>query len=309
MDLLRVISHHKARLATPIRTVQKMYSDTDLDSIPFADSMYSPGGVSPKRPLLLIEPSYKINGEDKKRSRSVQTSGERDGKATVRPPPDSKVDAKVGATSVFDSKTSETPSSDTKGDTRTPNLNTKEDPKASKSSTSDPKVGDKATIKSRSNSFSKTNSKDAEKSDSDSKVAEISSDHLTTKMSGRKQLNNASGNVIQSTSSNPTPSSSASGSDKTGGSMTSPVKPEGEKMSGAEPPTSRPALEENIVLGVALEGSKRTLPIEEGMASPSSHADANDLASFRKGNVSSNTDKGKKNDQVPAAPGSTSDNE
>ncbi|KAK9949390.1 hypothetical protein M0R45_004915 [Rubus argutus] len=254
MDLLRVISHHKARLATPIRTVQKMYSDTDLDSIPFA--------------------GFNINGEDKKRSRSVQTSGERDGKATVRPPPDSKVDAKVGATSVFDSKFSETPSSDTKGDTRTPNLNTKEDPKASKSSTSDPKV------------------------------AEISSDHLTKKMSGGKQLNNASGNVIQSTSSNPTPSSSASDSDKTGGSMTSPVKPEGEKMSGAEPPTSRPALEENIVLGVALEGSKRTLPIEEGMASPSSHADANDLASFRKGNVSSNTDKGKKNDQVPAAPGS-----
>ncbi|KAM5577049.1 mechanosensitive ion channel protein 2, chloroplastic [Rosa sericea] len=305
MDLLRVISHHKARLATPIRTVQNMYSDTDLDSMPFADSMYSRGGVSPRRPLLLIEPSYKINGEDKKKSRSVQTSGERDGKATVRPQPDSKVDAKVAATSVSDSKT--TPTSDTKGDARTPNLIPKNDPSASKSSPSDPKVVDKATIKSRLNS--KTNSKDAEKSDSDSKAADPISNHLTEKMSGRKQLNNASGNVVQSTSSNPALSSSASGADKTGGSMASPVKQEGEKMPAAEPPTTRPALEENIVLGVALEGSKRTLPIEEGMASPSSHADANDLPSFRKGNSSSNTDKGKKNDQVPAAPGTSSENE
>ncbi|XP_024186175.1 mechanosensitive ion channel protein 2, chloroplastic isoform X2 [Rosa chinensis] len=335
MDLLRVISHHKARLATPIRTVQKMYSDTDLDSMPFADSMYSRGGVSPRRPLLLIEPSYKINGEDKKKSRSVQTSGERDGKATVRPQPDSKVDAKVAATSVSDSKTTPTsetkgdartpnsipkdnptaskttPTSETKGDARTPNSIPKDNPTASKttptSSPSDPKVVDKATIKSRSNS--NTNSKDAEKSDSDSKAADPISNHLTEKMSGRKQLNNASGNVVQSTSSNPAFSSSASGADKTGGSMTSPVKQEGEKMPVTEPPTRRPALEENIVLGVALEGSKRTLPIEEGMASPSSHTDANDLPSFRKGNSSSNTDKGKKNDQVPAAPGTSSDNE
>ncbi|KAL6227648.1 hypothetical protein ACLB2K_001605 [Fragaria x ananassa] len=302
MDLLRVISHHKARLATPIRTVQKMYNDTDLDSMPFADSMYSHGGVSPRRPLLLIEPSYKINGEDKKRSRSGQTSGERDGKATVRPSPDPKVDAKVG-----DSKTSETLTSDTKGDARTPNPIPKDDTNASKPSPSDPKVGDKGTIKSRSNS--KTSSKDAEKSDSDSKAADLISDHLTEKISGRKQVNNANGNVFQSTSSNPAFSSSASGADKTSGSVTSPVKQEGEKMPAAEPPTTRPALEENIVLGVALEGSKRTLPIEEEMASASSHADANDLASVRKGNASSNTEKGKKNDQVPAAPGTSSDNE
>ncbi|XP_050372791.1 mechanosensitive ion channel protein 2, chloroplastic [Argentina anserina] len=290
MDLLRVISHHKARLATPIRTVQKMYSDTDLDSMPFADSMYTRGGVSPSRPLLLIEPSYKINGEDKKRSRSAQTSGERDGKATVRPSPDPKVDAKVGATSVSDSKSSEAPISVTNGDARM--SIPKDDPSASKSSP-DPKVGDKATVKSKSNS--KTHSKGAEKSDSDFKAADLLSEHLTEKISGRKQ-----GDNTQSNPSDPALSSSAS----TGGSMTSPVKHEGEKMPAAESPMTRPALEENIVLGVALEGSKRTLPIEEEMASPSSHTDTNDLSSFRKGNAS---DKGKKNDQVPAGPGTSSD--
>ncbi|PQQ05501.1 mechanosensitive ion channel protein 2 chloroplastic isoform X1 [Prunus yedoensis var. nudiflora] len=329
LDLLRVISHHKARLATPIRTVQKMYSDTDLDSVPFADSIYNHSGVTSRRPLLLIEPSYKINGEDKKRSR-MQTSGERDGKATMRPAPDSKVretptsdtkaDSKVGATPVSDSKTRETPLSDsktretplsdTKADARSgemPNLNTKEGSKGAKSSISYPQVGDKETGKSTSNSISKMNSRDTEKSDSDSKAAGIVSDNSTQNISDRKQLKTASlGNVIPSTINKPTFSSSEGGADKTSGSAASPVKQEGERMPVPEPPPSRPAREENIVLGVALEGSKRTLPIEEGMASPSPHVAANDLASSRKGNASPIADKGKKNYQVPAAPGSTS---
>ncbi|PQM36148.1 mechanosensitive ion channel protein 2 chloroplastic isoform X1 [Prunus yedoensis var. nudiflora] len=319
LDLLRVISHHKARLATPIRTVQKMYSDTDLDSVPFADSIYNHSGVTSRRPLLLIEPSYKINGEDKKRSRT-QTSGERDGKATMRPAPDSKVretstsdtkaDSKVGATPVSDSKTRETPLSDTKADARSgemPNLNTKEGSKGAKSSISYPQVGDKETGKSTSNSISKMNSRDTEKSDSDSKAAGIVSDNLTQNISDRKQLKTASlGNVIPSTINRPTFSSSEGGADKTSGSAASPVKQEGERMPVPEPPPSRPVREENIVLGVALEGSKRTLPIEEGMASPSPHVAANDLASSRKGNASPIADKGKKNYQVPAAPGSTS---
>ncbi|XP_021828030.1 mechanosensitive ion channel protein 2, chloroplastic-like, partial [Prunus avium] len=356
LDLLRVISHHKARLATPIRTVQKMYSDTDLDSVPFADSIYNHSGVTSRRPLLLIEPSYKINGEDKKRSRT-QTSGERDGKATMRPAPDSKVretptsdtkaDSKVGATPVSDSKTRETPLSDsktretplsdTKADARSgemPNLNTKEGSKGAKSSISYPQ-GDKETGKSTSNSISKMNSRDTEKSDSDSKAAGIVSntsnsvskmnsrdteksdsdskaagrvsDNSTQNISDRKQLKTASlGNVIPSTINKPTFSSSEGGADKTSGSAASPVKQEGERMPVPEPPPSRPAREENIVLGVALEGSKRTLPIEEGMASPSPHVAANDLASSRKGNASPIADKGKKNYQVPAAPGSTS---
>ncbi|KAM1091572.1 hypothetical protein FF1_019039 [Malus domestica] len=294
LDLLRVISHHKARLATPIRTVQKMYSDPDLDSVPFADSMYNHAGARSRRPFILIEPSYKINGEDKKRSRT-QTSGERDGKATMRPSPDSKAretptsdtksDSKAGATSVSDSKTRETPTSDTTAGAKsgeTPNSNTKEDPKGAKSSTSNPKVSDKETVKSTLNSVSKSNSRDTEKSDSDSRATGIASNN-SVQNSDRKQQKTASG------------------------STTSPVKQEGERTPVPEPPISRPAIEENIVLGVALEGSKRTLPIEEAMASPSAHAEANDLAPSHNGTAS--PIKGKKNDQVPAAPGSTSGND
>ncbi|CAN1332040.1 Mechanosensitive ion channel protein 2, chloroplastic, partial [Linum perenne] len=80
LDLLRVIRHHGARLATPIRTVQKIYSDPDLDNIPFADTIFTRSEAAADRPLLLIEPSYKINGEEKVKAsgRGVRTSEEKD---------------------------------------------------------------------------------------------------------------------------------------------------------------------------------------------------------------------------------------
>ncbi|GFY96085.1 MSCS-like 2 [Actinidia rufa] len=65
LDLLRVVSHHRARLATPIRTVQKIYSEADIDNLPFSNSTFTGSRASGNRPFLLIEPSYKINGDDK----------------------------------------------------------------------------------------------------------------------------------------------------------------------------------------------------------------------------------------------------
>ncbi|KAL9660456.1 hypothetical protein QQ045_025271 [Rhodiola kirilowii] len=66
LDLLRVISHHRARLATPIRTIQKVYTDADMDSVPFGDR-------NGRRPFLLIEPR-KINGDDKSKAQSRSDS-------------------------------------------------------------------------------------------------------------------------------------------------------------------------------------------------------------------------------------------
>lgn len=73
MDLLRVISHHRARLATPIRTVQRIYRDADHDNIPFSD-IFNQNRAAANRPFLLIEPSYKINGEDKHKPSSRPTT-------------------------------------------------------------------------------------------------------------------------------------------------------------------------------------------------------------------------------------------
>ncbi|KAF3439206.1 hypothetical protein FNV43_RR17481 [Rhamnella rubrinervis] len=326
LDLLRVISHHRARLATPIRTVQKIYSDADFENIPYADSVYH-GGVTSKRPFLLIEPPYKINGEEKIKGRSVRTNGERDGKSTVRPASDTKVDAKVGPIPASDSKIKETPSSDSKtkekppSDTKTKemppsdtkadakirettNSNTKEDPKAVIASTADPKLGEKEVVKSTPKPLSKTNAKVSEISDSisDYKGTSSTSETSTQKISNKLPKQSKLENVIQSSSSRPSSLSLEIGAEKAAGfSTTSQVRQE---VVAAQP--TRPALEENIVLGVALEGSKRTLPIEEGMDLPPSHAEVTELASHRNGHCSPTTDKDKKDGQFPAPPSSKS---
>ncbi|XP_024931939.3 mechanosensitive ion channel protein 2, chloroplastic isoform X1 [Ziziphus jujuba] len=300
LDLLRVISHHRARLATPIRTVQKIYSDADLENIPFADSIYNRGGA---RPFLLIEPPYKINGEEKTKSRPVRTNGERDGKATVRLASETNTDVKVGPAPTSDSKNKETPPSetiDTKADGKlreTTNSNAMVDAKAGTASNSDPKVGDKEGVK----STPKLNSNASELLDSESDKATGSTSYTSAqKVSINKQSKSStSENAIQNSSSKPSSSSLEIGGEKAGGfSTTAQVKQD------PQPPTSRPALEENIVLEVALEGSKRTLPIEEGMDPPPSHAETTELASRHNGHGSSTVDKDKKDGQFPASPSS-----
>ncbi|RWW45072.1 hypothetical protein BHE74_00049120 [Ensete ventricosum] len=69
------------------------------------------------------------------------------------------------------------------------------------------------------------------------------------------------------------------------------AKNEGERVQTMKPQVARPAFEDNIVLGVALEGSKRTLPIEEGMGPSSTQLEANELAAGRNGNVPSASSK------------------
>ncbi|KAJ1424773.1 mechanosensitive ion channel-like protein [Sesbania bispinosa] len=59
-----------------------------------------------------------------------------------------------------------------------------------------------------------------------------------------------------------------SGKGETASATTSQSKQDEEK-SAVSSSTVRSSLEENILLGVALEGSKRTLPIEEEMTPPS----------------------------------------
>uniref|UniRef100_A0A7N1A6E0 Uncharacterized protein n=1 Tax=Kalanchoe fedtschenkoi TaxID=63787 RepID=A0A7N1A6E0_KALFE len=60
-DLLRIVSHHRARLATPIRTVQKVYGEVDLD-IPYSETNFSRRPAA-NRPYLLIEPSNKSSND------------------------------------------------------------------------------------------------------------------------------------------------------------------------------------------------------------------------------------------------------
>ncbi|GFP92009.1 mechanosensitive ion channel protein 2 chloroplastic [Phtheirospermum japonicum] len=235
LDLLRVIRHHRARLATPIRTVQKIFTDADLDSIPFSDSIFSRGPAS-NRPPLLIEPLYKINGEDKtnkSQSRPTRANGEDDGKATAKSTPDNKVDAKGEPTSTADSKYGATASTDNK---------TKEMLKPV-SNTDTQKMGQETTS--------------------------------VSSPDGNKRSENV-------------PSTSHSKPDVRQQSVT---------------PTTKPSLEENIVLGVALEGSKRTLPIEEEMGPTLNPDDVKELAKLRSGSGPAVAEKDK-NDVKMSSPGS-----
>ncbi|XP_074279325.1 mechanosensitive ion channel protein 2, chloroplastic-like [Silene latifolia] len=72
LDLLRVVSHHRARLATPIRTIRKVFTEADTENVPFSESVF-PGAAAAAAaaanyPFLLIEPSNKTNGESRMKS-------------------------------------------------------------------------------------------------------------------------------------------------------------------------------------------------------------------------------------------------
>ncbi|XP_050204331.1 mechanosensitive ion channel protein 2, chloroplastic isoform X2 [Mercurialis annua] len=298
LDLLRVISHHRARLATPIRTVQKIYSDADLENVPFAETIFHHGGAA-NRPLLLIEPSYRINGDDKAKSQNRQGrgAGDQENKATSK----SSTDIKTEGSPKSDSKTKDASKSDIKGDAKsgeTPISDAKENIKGATGSTSDLNVVDKSSAKSSSGSVPKSASF-SESSSSESRAAGSVSDNVlqSKKIPDSKPPRSTSSGNARQNSHLDNPSMSSSDGQPSGA----------EKKSNAQPSVSRPSLEENIVLGVALEGSKRTLPIEEDMAPRPTLNEIKEMAAAgRNGNASSNGEKDEKDGQTQKPSSATS---
>lgn len=210
LDLLRVISHHRARLATPIRTVQKVYRDADLDDMPFSDSIFPWGeGATSTRPVLLLEPANKTNAEDKTKTQ-VRSAAHINGNEDEKAAPRSTQSAAAAAAEGKDNAKGET------------NLNIDSKPRET---TTGPATKTKTAPKS-----------------------EEAASH-------KPQVDGA-------------PSTSQSKQD---------VR--------QAPPAKPSSLEENIVLGVALDGSKRTLPIdEEDTVPPTNSEDTKELAPLRSGN-------------------------
>ncbi|KAL5777371.1 hypothetical protein ACOSP7_010297 [Xanthoceras sorbifolium] len=254
LDLLRVISHHRARLATPIRTVQKIYSEADLENVPYADTIFTSSRSAANHPFLLIEPSYKIKGEDKVRSTTRQAhSEEKDTKVVATSTSDSKASSKAGSMTVVDSK------------------------------------GDEVTSTSTSNPVQNTNEEQQEETTGDAwkKTRKLNSEDINRGVVSEKSP----------------PTNPESNTEKTDiPSIMSQAKQDVER-SVASQSITRPPLEENIVLGVALEGSKRTLPIEEEIAASSMPAETKEMASSWNGGGSPPVVKEKNNGQLPAVPG------
>ncbi|XP_059634570.1 mechanosensitive ion channel protein 3, chloroplastic-like isoform X2 [Cornus florida] len=277
LDLLRVISHHRARLATPIRTFQKTYSDADMDSVPFADTIFTHSKAAVNRPLLLIEPSYKINGEDKSKfsTRSVCLNEGTDAKVEAASTSDTKAENRAGSTSIL---------GDTKADAKVASDSSSiasSNPKVSSMSTSDIKTPSMESVSSVQSNPEKQQMAAAIGEDTLGKTTGVKSeDDTTIGVSFEKSLL--------------TPAESSS--DNTDNpSRTSQAKQDGERPA-ASPSIARPALEDNIVLGVALEGSKLTLPIEEELAPSPTHAEPKELAASRNRNGSAPVGNDKKED-------------
>ncbi|XP_068653730.1 mechanosensitive ion channel protein 2, chloroplastic-like isoform X2 [Aristolochia californica] len=217
LDLLRVISHHRARLATPIRTVQKIYGDANAENVPFSETIFTRGATT-SRPFLLIEPTSRINGDDKAKTR-IRANEEQEPKTAV----------------TSDTKATASPVSD-----------------GSIQHSSENKPNKKGGSGETHTKTSKMDSAQTSKPQSESREADTSN--------------------VKSESN---------------------TKHDSERVPVISP------LEENIVLGVALEGSKRTLQIEEEMT-PSAPADVKELAACRKTNTPASA-KEKKEGQLPVA--------
>ncbi|XP_062030615.1 mechanosensitive ion channel protein 2, chloroplastic-like [Rosa rugosa] len=229
LDLLRVVSHHRARLATPLRTVQKVYGDADMENVPFADTIFGSSTARTNRPYLLIEPSYRISSDDKSKAsnRSARTNGD-------------KEEPKAGPTL--------TPAQTEDKATSTSNSSTS--PKTSEMSTSEPQTQNLAS----------------DGSAPDSSEILQSKNEMIRFAGKEKGVDSKNVSPEKATSKKSPVTSSEMGGGKTDIPLTTlQAKQDGEKPV-ASPSTARAPLEENIILGVALEGSKRTLPIEEDMA-------------------------------------------
>jgi hypothetical protein len=285
LDLLRVISHHRARLATPIRTVQKIYSEADLENIPFADTIFSRSRAAANRPFLLIEPpSYRVSSDDKNKTSARPTrNGENDVKVEAVSTPDPKADAEAGSESSLD-----------------------------------PKMDHKAVTMSASDGSS--NSKASAVQISDTKAWNLVSESSVQNKSEMMQLKNENRGDAWKETIDPNSkdvsmaekalaTSLEAGSEKMEiSSATSQAKQDGGRAIASQS-MLRPPLEENIVLGVALEGSKRTLPIEEELAPSPMLAESKELTACRNGSESPAVSKDKKDGQSPAFPsGQQSDN-
>lgn len=203
MDLLRVISHHRARLATPIRTVQKMYGDVDLENAPFADTIFTHDRRPVRSPLYLIDSTSRFNGDEKTKKRASPIVNMEPLKTTV----------------VASDKKSTNPASE------------------GEASPSNRKFNQELSSE------------------------EPLQNNTEGKQSGKKSSKSRDNQTKGSTTANSKGTAASVASEKK--KPSSGQKNESEILGGVSQATKRPNLEENIILGVALDGSKRTLPIDE----------------------------------------------
>ena len=246
--------------------MQKIYSEADLENIPFADTIFTRSRAAANNPVLLIEPSYKISSDDKS-------------KTSARPIPNGEKDTKVEAISIPDSKADTKAGSDTSSSSKTSSL----------------QISNNETRNLVSDGSAQNNSK---------------MHHLKQEGTGdvgkeTMEPNSKDLTPCGSMSEKPLATSLESGSEKMdNASADLQAKQDGGRVVASQS-TPRPPVEENIVLGVALEGSKRMLPIEEEVAPSPTQVESKEFNARRNGCESPPINKDKKDGQMPAVPSGT----
>ncbi|KAI3978969.1 hypothetical protein MKX01_016144 [Papaver californicum] len=282
LDLLRVVSHHQARLATPIRTVHKMYKDADIDTIPYSETIFTRSRPSTvDRPYLLIEPSVKVHGDEKPKAQARPlraTVEEEEVNGAETPVSINNADTKVPivADNKVDDKITSTPSDSQVSSNLTDRSSSSTDD--SKPSMHDLKTSSKVVVP--SSSESKILSPSKVKGNSNKHPSEVET-VKTGRTSPKSQLDGQDSMDLD-------PKESVDSTTL----VSSLEKQESEKVPVTPP--SRPNLEENMVLGVALDDSRQMLPIEEEMESSSQKAaNTKEFAASDNGNDSSSAGKDK----------------
>ncbi|CAL0319298.1 unnamed protein product [Lupinus luteus] len=312
LDLLRVVSHHRARLATPIRTVQKIYGEADSENIPFGDTIFSRSRAAANR-FLLIEPPYKVNGDDKVKpsTRSTRTNEEKDGKIDETSASDSKgddnssvtsasspgVNSKDKSKSVSEAQIQQNMGSDSSVEKSPKILQPKKDSAGDAGKgTSVPSSKNTAQnpVPSHESSQGETAfATSLPKQDKERSSVSSSSEKTSKTLHPKKESGGDPGkgitvpvskNPVQGAVPGVSPATTSHESSRvdTASAISSQSKQDEEK-SAVSSSSIRPSMEENILLGVALEGSKRTLPIEEDTPSPTP-AESQEFAVQRNGN-------------------------
>lgn len=211
LDLLRVIRHHGARLATPIRTVQRMRNEAEVDSAAFSDIVFNQAAMN--RRLMLIEPSYKINGDDNAKSSSPNSEQKGEEKDPEGEASGSKAETEDNGSNAKKEKPKVGLDSNSSTGTKGPTT-----------ASSDQPVEHKSEEKKKESAGESTKSEKEDVSDGEGATEQ------TLKPKARQ------------------------GTEKSNGD---------EKARDVRGSGTSSSLTENIVLGVALDGSKRTLPIDE----------------------------------------------
>jgi hypothetical protein len=246
--------------------VQKIYSEADLENIPFADTIFTRSRAAANNPVLLIEPSYKISSDDKS-------------KTSARPIRNGEKDTKVEAVSILDSKADTEAGSDTSSSSKTSSL----------------QISNNETRNLVSDGSAQNNSK----------MQHLKQEGIGDVGKETMEPNSKDLTACGSMSEKPLATSLESGSEKMDNASDDlQVKQDGGRVVASQP-TPRPPVEENIVLGVALEGSKRMLPIEEEVAPSPTQVESKEFTARRNGCESPPISKDKKDGQMPAVPSGT----